>query len=303
MQPWERYASLVDDPDAFRSACRHPLPTVVRVNPIKSTPERAIRALERDGIAVTRRAWSPNILELDTDTPGRTWPYQHGFIHGQEELSQLPPRILEPGGDDVVWDAAAAPGGKATQLAAMVRSGGGILVANDVNLGRLAALRSNADRLGVDNAVVTRQDARRYSMGALDTDAFDRALVDAPCSGEGTIRKNPRVTEEWNEDTLPEIAVVQRGLLKRAVELTRPGGVVVYATCTFAPEENEGVLDSIVRDLDCAIEPYDVPLEHSEGVRSWGERTYHPSVGHVKRFFPHQNDTGGFTCAKLRVGG
>ena len=300
MNPWVRYADIVDDPDAFRAACARPLDTVVRVNPIKASRDHVITALEAEDIQTTGRDWSASTLELDTDTPGRTWPYQHGWIHGQEEISQLPATVLDPASDAVVWDAAAAPGGKATQLASMVRDGG-FVVANDVNLGRLSALRANADRLGVDNLVVTNQDARVFSLDPIGIEHFDAALVDAPCSGEGTIRKNPAALDSWTEASVQSLASIQRGMLRRALNATVPGGIVVYATCTFAPEENEGVISAVCADGLCSIEPYETSIPHAQGVTAWKETTYDPSVRHAKRFYPHVSDTGGFFCARLRV--
>lgn len=301
MHPAERYAGIVEDPTAFRSACDRPLPTVVRVNTVKATPRHAIAALEAGGVDVSVRSWRRTVLELDTDRPGNTWPYVIGWIHGQEEVSQLPVVALDPQPGERVFDAAAAPGGKATQIAAM-QGDRGLVVANDVNVGRLAALRANADRLGVTSMAVTSQDSRVYSVASFDFDAFDRALVDAPCSGEGTIRKNPTALDGWSEAALAGFADQQTGMLRRAVELTRPGGTVVYATCTFAPEENEQVLTRVVDTTDCAVEPFDIPLEHAPGVREWQGDAYDPSVRHAKRFYPHHTDTGGFFCAKLRVG-
>lgn len=300
MHPADRYAALVQDPAAFRATCDRPLPTVVRVNTLLATPAAARDAFAEAGIETTPRLWSENVLELATDRPGVTWPYVLGWVHGQEEISQLPARVLVPEAGDRLFDVAAAPGGKATQLAAL-QGGSGPLVANDVNLGRLTALRSNADRLGITNMAVTNQDARVFSTDPFGFETFDRVLVDAPCSGEGTIRKNPDVVDEWSEDALDGLADQQTGLLRRAIDLTRPGGVVVYATCTFAPEENERVLSRVLATEPCSIEPYAVDLEHCSGVRDWRGETFADAVVDAKRFFPHQNDTGGFFCAKLRV--
>lgn len=302
MEPWVRYESIVDDVEDFEVACRTPLPTVVRLNQIKTNHSRLRRALEAEGIGITPRSWNPHTLELDTPKPGRTWPYQHGWFIGQEEISQLPARVLDPAPGSWVWDAAAAPGGKATQLAAMVRDSG-VVVANDVNLGRLSALRSNADRLGVDNLVVTQQDARTFSLAPFDVDSFDATLVDAPCSGEGTVRKNPHVIDEWSLEGVHSLSNLQTGILRRAIQATKPGGTVVYATCTFAPEENEGVLSGIVESEPATVEPYDLGLDHAPGLTEWQGTTYAPAVQHGKRFYPHQNDTGGFFCAKLRMEG
>lgn len=300
MRPWERYAEIVGDATAFREACQRPLPTVVRTNPIKATPAMVQSALEETGVQYSARAWHDQVLELETDRPGLTWPYQHGWIHAQEEVSQVPPLLLEPDRSDRIWAAAAAPGGKATQLAARVTNHG-LVVANDVNLGRLSALRSNADRLGVETMAVTNADARNFSMDPFPFDQFDAALVDAPCSGEGTVRKHPENPPRWNASEAEELSSVQVDMLRRATQLTKPGGTIVYSTCTFAPEENEAVLSAILDSEPVEMEAVECPLTHSPGVQTWGDETYHPGVRHALRFYPHQNDTGGFVCGKLRV--
>lgn len=300
MEPWVRYGSIIDDVDAFEAACRRSLPTAVRLNPIKAERERVVDALSDEGISVEFRAWNDDVLILDTDKPGNTWPYQHGWIHGQEEISQLPARVLDPQSEDVIWDAAAAPGGKASQLAAAVDQRG-VVVANDVSLGRLSALRSNADRLGVTNMVVTRRDARDFSLAEFGWDKFDCALVDAPCSGEGTIRKNPDTLADWSENHVRGLATIQEAILSTAIALTRAGGTIVYSTCTFSPEENEGVLSRVTQSESASIVPWKTTLTHASGVQEWDGTNYDPSVRHVKRFYPHHNDTGGFVCAKLEV--
>jgi len=308
MTPLERYESLVDDPDAFRSACDRPLPSVVRVNPIKATVERVRDALDAEGIDHVPTDWHPGVLRLPEDSPGRNWPHAHGWIHGQEEVSNLPALLLDPQPGDRVWDACAAPGSKTTQLAALMDDAG-LLVGNDNNLGRLSALRHNAERLGVTNLVVTNQDARNFSLKPLGEgsddpaaiEAFDRVLVDAPCSCEGTIRKNPDAFDTWSLDHVHSVAGVQKGILRRAVQATRPGGTVVYSTCTFAPEENEAVLDHVLDAEDCRLVDFDAPLDGVPGVTEWEGETYDPSVAKALRIYPHHNDTGGFFCAKVEV--
>jgi NOL1/NOP2/sun family putative RNA methylase len=310
MKPLQRYEPLVPDTDAFFEACERPLPSVVRVNTIKTTAERARAALDAEGVDYEVADWHPGVLRLASREPGTNWPYFHGWLHGQEEVSVLPALVLDPQPGERVWDAAAAPGSKATQLAALMDDGG-VLVANDNNLGRLSALRHNAERLGVTNLVVTNDDARNFSLkpfGAGDEstagpgfDAFDRALVDAPCSCEGTCRKNPDALDRWSMDHVEAVAGVQKGILRRAVQATRPGGVVVYSTCTFAPEENEAVLDHVLEAEDCRVVSADLPLDSEPGVTEWEGETYDDSVAHAHRVYPHQNDTGGFFVAKLEV--
>jgi 16S rRNA C967 or C1407 C5-methylase (RsmB/RsmF family) len=208
--------------------------------------------------------------------------------------------VLDPEPGDVVWDACAAPGGKTTQLAAEIEDWG-LVVANDDNLGRLSALRGNCDRLGVTSAAVTNTDARRAILDAFpDVDAFDAALVDAPCTCEGTIRKNPDALDGAGPSASRNLARLQSDILERAVELTREGGHVVYSTCTFAPEENEAVVDSVLGG-DCRLVDFDTDLASSPGLTEWDGEQYSDSMAKARRYYPHQNDTGGFFAAKLEV--
>ena len=302
MNPLERYQPLVDDVEAFRAACDRPLPSVVRTNTLAASPARVRDAFEAAGVAYETVDWHDGLFRLPDGNPGGNWPHAHGWTHGQEEVSVLPGLALDAQPGDRVWDACAAPGSKTTQIADAMDDTG-TLVANDNNLGRLSALRHNAERLGVTNVIVTNQDARNFSTKPLAFDEFDRALVDAPCSCEGTCRKNPDVLDQWTLDHVHGVAGIQKGILARAVQATRPGGTVVYSTCTFAPEENEAVLDHVLREEDCELVPFDLPLKTAPGVTAWDGETYDDSVTRAHRVYPHHNDTGGFFCAKLRVGG
>ncbi|MFW5903605.1 MAG: RsmB/NOP family class I SAM-dependent RNA methyltransferase, partial [Halolamina sp.] len=292
-------------------ACERPLPQAVRVNTIKAARagedagtavERVRGAFTAEGIEATPVEWNERVLRVDTGEPGNSWPYVHGWVHGQEEVSALPPEVLGPQPGERVWDACAAPGSKTTQIADAMNDEGTV-VANDNNLGRLSALRHNAERLGITNTIVTNQDARNFSTKPLAFDEFDRALVDAPCSCEGTCRKNPDVVDQWTLDHVHGVAGIQKGILARAVQATRPGGTVVYSTCTFAPEENEAVLDHVIANGDCEIVEFDLPIDTVPGVTEWEGESYDESVTRAHRVYPHHNDTGGFFCAKLRVGG
>ncbi|QSG05342.1 RsmB/NOP family class I SAM-dependent RNA methyltransferase [Halapricum desulfuricans] len=300
MDALSRYEPIVDDFEAFRSACRRPLPPVVRVNTIKTTIERARRGLQEAGIELDPVEWHPGLFRLPEDQPGANWPYSHGWIHGQEEVSAVPATVLDPQPGERVWDATAAPGSKTTQLAALMDDRG-LVVATDNNMGRLSALRSNTERLGVTNVAVTNEDARNHSLKPFGGELYDRALVDVPCSCEGTIRKNPDTLEEWSLGHVEGIAGVQKGILTRAIQATREGGTVVYSTCTFAPEENEGVLDHVLEAEDCRLLNFELPLAYRDGVTEWDGETFDPQVERAKRIYPHHNDTGGFFVAKLEV--
>ncbi|WP_430506101.1 RsmB/NOP family class I SAM-dependent RNA methyltransferase [Haloparvum sp. PAK95] len=301
MNPLERYLPLVDDPDAFLAACDRSLPSVVRVNGIKATRDRVTDALEAEGVTFEPVDWHDELFRLPDRSPGTNWPYFHGWLHGQEEVSVLPGLALDPEPGERIWDACAAPGSKTTQIADAMDDEGTI-VANDSNLGRLSALRHNTERLGITNAAVTNQDARNFSLKPLAFDEFDRSLVDVPCSCEGTCRKNPDVLDEWTLGHVEQIAGIQKSILTRAVQATKPGGTVVYSTCTFAPEENEAVLDHVLDAEDCELVELDLPLETRPGVTEWEDASFDESVRKAHRVYPHHNDTGGFFCAKLRVG-
>jgi NOL1/NOP2/sun family putative RNA methylase len=299
----DRYAPMTDDPDAFRTACSRPLPTTVRVNGLKTTPTAATAALADAGVTTTPSAWSQSVLRLDTESAGGTLPYYLGWIHGQEEVSCLPAHILGPQPGETVVDLAAAPGGKATQLSDLMDDTGTV-IANDVNLGRLSALRHNSERLGVTNLVVTHQDGRHFSLKPIGSArTVDRVLVDAPCSCEGTLRKSPHIVADWDPLGHRGLQPLQIDLLGRAIELTRPGGVVVYATCTFAPEENEAVVDAVLHSHPCTVEPVALPagLTAAPGLQQYDTMRFDDSLTETVRIYPHQNDTGGFYLARLRV--
>ncbi|MFP8954308.1 RsmB/NOP family class I SAM-dependent RNA methyltransferase [Natrialbaceae archaeon A-arb3/5] len=300
MEPLERYRPIIDDFDAFLAACERPLGNAVRINTIKASVERATDALAEDGLEFEQADWNPRVLRLETDSPGSTWTSVHGFTHGQEEVSAVPPVVLDPQPGERVWDCCAAPGGKATQIAALMDDRGTV-VANDNNLGRVSALRFNAERLGATSLAVTNSDARNYSLNPFPFDAFDRALVDAPCSCEGTIRKNPDALDNWSEDHLYSVAGIQKGILRRAIQATREGGTVVYSTCTFAPEENEAVVQHALENESCRVVDFELGLEYSPGLVEWDGDEFDPTLEQAARIYPHQNDTGGFFVAKLEV--
>jgi NOL1/NOP2/sun family putative RNA methylase len=302
MEVLERYEPLIDDVEAFYEACQRPLPSVVRVNTIKAEADRAQAALEAEGIDVDPVEWHPGLFRFPGDSAGANWPYFHGWIHGQEEVSTVPARVLGPQPGERVWDACAAPGSKTTQLAALMDDEG-VVIATDTNLGRISALRSNTERLGVTNAALTHEDARNHSLKPFDGALYDRALVDVPCSCEGTIRKNPDVLEDWERSHVEGTAGVQKGILRRALQVTREGGTVVYSTCTFAPEENEAVLNYALEEEPCRLREFEIPLDSRPGVTEWEGETFDETVERAKRIYPHHNDTGGFFCAKLEVTG
>jgi len=294
----ERYRPIVDDWPAFSDACQRPLPRVVWANPLRGDIEAiGRRILTRCPDAVPLN-WYPGGWRLPPKVKPGNWPeYRMGFVHGQEEAALWPVGVLDPQPGERVLDLCAAPGNKTAQMAIRMQDRG-VIVANEKRWDRLASTRHNLERLGVSNTTVVCHDGLHLPD---ELGPFDRVLADVPCSCEGTGRK-PRGQKRGADDKWRwTIVSTQIGLLRRALQLTRPGGIVVYATCTYAPEENERVLDSVWPEF-AAIEPITPPagVTVAPGIPEWDGRVFREDVRHACRFWPHHNNTGGFFVARLR---
>ncbi len=189
--------------------------------------------------------WCPTgFLVLPGQQPGRH-PYQQaGLYYLQEPSAMAVAEALAPRPGERVLDLAAAPGGKATHLAALMRNEG-VLVANEVHPARAWDLAENLERCGVRVATVTNESPERLTTRFRGY--FDRVLLDAPCSGEGMMRKSETARRQWSEELVQGCAARQEKLLPLAAQALRPGGSLVYSTCAFSPEENERVIASFLR--------------------------------------------------------
>lgn len=291
----------IGDWHEFLEACRTPLPACVWAHPERISPSELAEMLTSMMFAPAPVAWASDVFRIGTDDKiGFSFPYLAGLLHVQEEVSILAADVLGAAPGERVLDVAAAPGGKAARIALRTMNNTGSLVANDRNPGRLRALRGNLDRLGVVNASVTCYDATGYPDAA---GTFDHVIVDAPCSCTGTIRKNPRALADADPESLVRLSGLQRAILRRAAAICRAGGSILYTTCSFAPEENEAVVDAVIREHDerLSLESIDLSgVVHSPGLNSWGGATFDASLERCIRIYPHQNDTGGFFLARLR---
>ncbi len=183
---------------------------------------------------------STNSRDSDPDASIGVHPYHTaGVFYSQDPSAMAAAVLLDPQPGEWVLDLAAAPGSKATHIAARMQ-GEGVLVANEVSRKRTTVLAMNLERMGVTNAVVTNAYPERLSEAW--PGLFDAMLVDAPCSGEGTFSRDPQALRDWSLDTVQSYAARQQRILDQAAPLVRPGGRVLYGTCTFSPEENEGVI-------------------------------------------------------------
>ncbi|CAG7624793.1 Ribosomal RNA small subunit methyltransferase F [Paenibacillus solanacearum] len=234
--------------------------------------------------------------------PGKHPHYHAGLYYIQEPSAMAPAELLgvEPG--DYVLDLCAAPGGKTTQLAAKLQ-GTGLIVANDVHPDRVKALVKNMELCGVTNAVVLNEDPER--MIRTFAGYFDKILVDAPCSGEGMFRKEEDMAKAWQPDWVNKYADMQRTLLRQAGQMLRPGGRLVYSTCTFSPEENEAIIAEFL-DAHPAFEVVPAVTGHggfAPGRPDWLPEGRYARAGEVAgtaRLWPHRLRGEGHFVAVLR---
>ncbi len=226
---------------------------------------------------------------------GNTLEHALGYIYVQEAASMIPTVVLGPAPHDTVLDICAAPGSKSTQMAAMMENKG-VLVANDITGNRTKILELNLQRCGVLNAIITKSRGQ-----ALRGFEFDKILVDAPCSGTGTIRRNPETLKIWNPDMVKRLALVQRQLITTAFEMLKDGGAMVYSTCSLEPEENEGVVDFLLKKFENAkIEKIALEgLRSSPPVLEFEGKSYNGEIKNSLRIWPQDNNTEGFFVARI----
>ena len=229
---------------------------------------------------------------------GNTIEHSLGYIYVQEPVSMIPPLVLDPQPGELVLDMCAAPGSKTTEIAQLMENKG-ILIANDYKGDRIAALGINLQRSGIMNTVVTLMMGHQFKKSGI---TFDRILVDAPCSGTGTIRKSLKTIEMWNPAMLKRFSSMQKQLLDTAFTLIKEDGVVVYSTCSCEPEENEEVIDFLLKRCPNAkLEVIELKgLQRSDPVLEFEGRIYNPEIKKCLRIWPQDNDTEGFFVAKIR---
>ena len=277
-------ALLGDDFPAFLAAMDAPSALALRLNPARPNAEAAAADFVEG-----RVPWAAEGRYLKQGArPGASVAHAAGAFYVQEASAMAPAAVLDARPGEAVLDLCAAPGGKSTQLAAALR-GRGVLVSNDPEPARARALAGNLERLGVPNAVVV--NALPDRLAARWPERFDAVLADAPCSGEGMFRRDPDARSEWQDGAPEGCARRQAEILDRAAELLRPGGRLVYSTCTFNTLENEGSVEGFLARHP-EFTPEDFVLE---GV---GE-----SHGGMLRLFPHRLRGDGHFVARLRKAG
>ena len=247
----------------------------LRFNTLKvQSPEERMRILKVLGISSDKRvSWANEAYYFDENVrPGKHPYHEMGLYYIQEPSAMSAAALLAPKPGMRVLDLCAAPGGKSTQLATYLGDSG-LLVSNEINTQRSRILSQNIERMGIKNAIVTNEDS--FVLASHFPGFFNAIQVDAPCSGEGMFRKLPEAIEQWSMENVAICAARQKEILDNAAVMLKPGGVIVYSTCTFSREENEDVIEYFLeRHTDFTLEE-------------------------MERFWPHKVDGEGHFVAKL----
>jgi len=280
----------------------------IRCNTLKISPWKLKEKLEAKGWKI-KQPWKkfPEVMivenNLEPGELGRALEHLIGYYYIQELASMLPILVLEPKPGEDFLDLCASPGSKTTQASAKMENTGNI-IANEISIGRLRILASNLERCGVSNVVITKKEggALCKRLKKYNNYEFDKILVDAPCSGEGTLRSSLKTYSMWNIKTIKNLPKIQFDLFKNAFEVLKVGGEIIYSTCTHAPEENEEVVDKILKESGDKIKilKIDLPIKFREGILKWEEKTFDKRVKNCARVYPQDNNTEGFFIAKFR---
>lgn len=283
---------------AFEAGFDKPRFHALRFNPLKG--EKA-EFLEKASFTMRPVPWEENGYYYEAeDTPGKHPFHEAGVYYIQEPSAMAPVPFLEVKPGERVLDLCAAPGGKSTQIAAALK-GKGLLVCNEIHPARAKILSENVERMGIRNAIVTNETPEKLS--EVFVGYFDKILVDAPCSGEGMFRKNGEAAEQWSLENVTLCGERQDGILDCADKMLRPGGRLVYSTCTFAPIENEGSISRFLqRHPDYQILPVEKPEGFSSGRDVWCEEET-AGMEHTMRIWPHITDGEGHYLAVLKKAG
>ncbi|MED4727718.1 RsmB/NOP family class I SAM-dependent RNA methyltransferase [Aneurinibacillus migulanus] len=297
-----RMKSLLGEEEytAFVASYAEPRKQGLRVNRLKLSPDALLARIDWPLSPVS---WTKDGFYYPENLRPAKHPYYHaGLYYIQEPSAMSPASILDARPGERVLDLCAAPGGKTTQLAASMQ-GEGILVTNDNNPNRVKALVKNVELYGVRNAIVTNETPDKLAVAF--PGYFDKILVDAPCSGEGMFRKEPDMIKSWSETAIETCCGMQRSILVDAARMLRPGGRLLYSTCTFAPEENEQMIAEFLdKHPDFSVVPVHMHEGWEKGRPEWTrDPASYAQVSRTARLWPHRVKGEGHYVALLQKAG
>jgi len=288
--------------EILESFCIHK-PSTFRANTLKTSAEDLEKELTKHGIQTERVDWYPDAFIL-VGQPQKvlmeTELYKNGYFYLQSLSSMIPPLVLDPQPGESILDITAAPGSKTTQMAAMMKNSGEI-IANDKSKVRLFKLKANLETLGVTNTKVLQLPGQ--FIWKKFPQYFNKTLVDVPCSMEGRFQSdNEKSFKDWSTPKIEYLQNQQKFLLRSAISRTQVGGTIVYSTCTLAPEENEEVIDWILKKTNHAVELESIHLSNLQtfpGLSQWKSKIFDESLSRTIRIYPTKVMEG-FFIAKLR---
>jgi len=290
-----RFLRYVPDTHNFLATMERQPARYLRVNELKISKSDLRARLESKGFELESTVLPEVFLvKRSPMSIGATTEYMLGQYYLQDLSSCLAVDALDVGPDQTILDIAAAPGGKTTFIAQRMKNTGSV-IALEPNERRARSMTFNLARCGVSNTAVFRLDGRDAER--LGT-KFDRVLLDAPCSCEGVIPKDATRKTSHSPGDVEYCSNRQEKLVESAARLVKPGGVLVYATCSFAPEENEMVVESLLHSGRISVEP--IPYG-SEGLTRFDDREFNAQLKNSRRLYPHLHNTTGFFIAKLRI--
>ena len=296
----ERYSSLTDW-EEFKQCSLSFLKRSIRANTLKISVKELKERLKNNWnlgqIPWCKEGFWIEHGKKERRDIGNLIEHTLGYFYIQEAASMIPPIVLNPKPGEVVLDIAASPGSKTTQIAQYMENQG-ILIANDYTFERMKPLSINLQRCGVSNAVITLMEGQWFKKSGIE---FDKVLVDAPCSGTGTIRKSLKTIGIWNSDMIRRLSITQKQLIETGFNLLKENGTLVYSTCSLEPEENEEVVDFLIGKYENAkIEEIKLKIKKSSPVLEFENKKYSEEIRKCLRIWPQDNDTEGFFVAKIR---
>ena len=296
----ERYSKLTDW-ESFKTCSLSFLRRSIRVNTLKMPVKELKKRLEKNW-QLEQVPWCKEGFWIEHEKKerrdiGNLIEHTLGYFYTQEAASMIPPIVLDPKPDEIVLDIAASPGSKTTQIAQYMENKG-ILIANDYTYERMKPLCINLQRCGVTNAIVTLMEGQRFKRSGIE---FDRVLVDAPCSGTGTIRKSLKTIGIWNPDMIKRLSITQKQLIETGFNLLKENGTMVYSTCSLEPEEDEAVVDFLLNKYENAkLQEIKLNLKRSDAVLEFDGKKYSNEIRKCLRIWPQDNDSEGFFVAKIK---
>ena len=274
-------------------------PLYIRLSALKIEEDQILNNLELQGVKVKKSVFLPNAYQIleGEQIVGKTLEHSIGKYYVQSLSSMIPPIVLNPTEKDIVMDLCSAPGSKSTQISELMNYKG-TLYSNEPNLSRVKALVHNLDKMNSVNMGVIKYNGELLSK--YFNNFFDKILVDAPCSALGIVQKKQEVSNWWDTKQAERISDLQLKLLISAIKMLKVGGDIVYSTCTLTVEENEFIINKVLKKYPVELQKIDLSVPYVDGFTKIKNFTFDKTLNLTKRILPWELKSEGFFIAKLK---